>query len=70
MKPDPCGIANNRNNYTSHRVVCAVEDDKAIENGGVLVHESVFQRKMGPLPDGIKKYEPNPLLKQPYTIVS
>jgi hypothetical protein len=69
IKPNPCGIANNANEQHSNRIVCAVEDDMAIENGEVLVHESVFQRKMGPLPDGIK-YEPNPLLKQPYTIVS
>ena len=69
IKPNPCGIANNANTQGSHRIVCAVEDDKAIENGEVLVHESVFQRKEGPLPVGIT-YKPNPLLKQPYAIVS
>jgi hypothetical protein len=69
IKPNPCGIANNANGQESYRVVCAVEDDTAIDNGEVLVHESVFQRKMGTLPDGIT-YKPNPLLKQPYTIVS
>jgi hypothetical protein len=76
IKPDPCGLGNNVNppgpppgpDYL--RIVCAVEDDKAIENSEVLVHESVFQRKMGPLPDGLSAYVPNPELKQPYTIVS
>jgi hypothetical protein len=70
IKPNPCGIGNIANKQRSYRPVCEVEDDKAIKNGKVLVHESVFQRKMGTLPDGIDAYKPNPLLKQRYSIVS